>query len=378
MLDSRPVTDDDAILGVRPRYVAEPSTVAEAAAVMRAAGEQGLSVVPRGNGTRIHWGAAPRACDLVIDTRRLGRIVEHAAGDLVVTVEAGVPVADLQALLARENQQLALDVPIGAADGPGSTVGGVISAGVAGPRRLLYGTVRDLLIGITVVRADGAITKSGGKVVKNVAGYDLGKLYTGAFGTLGLVVSASFRLHPVPEQRRYVTTLTKEPLRDVLRILHSDLVPSAVELKGPDTLVTLLEGSAADARAAEAVRLLGRGTEVSDTPPDWWLRHPKGEVLLEVRAKPTDLPAILELAGARVRGSAGSGVWLIGAFAVSAPDLVARLRERWPTIVRYAPEAVRDTVDLWGPSPALPLMRRVKDQFDPAHRLSPGRFVGGI
>ncbi|GAB3687592.1 FAD-binding oxidoreductase [Actinocorallia lasiicapitis] len=346
---------------------------------MRAAHEQSLAVVARGNGSRIHWGAAPRACDLVLDTRRLSRVIEHAAGDLVVTVEAGLPIERLQALLATENQQLALDVPYGGAVAEaGSTVGGVISAGVAGPRRLLYGSVRDLLIGVTAVRADGTIVKSGGKVVKNVAGYDLGKLYTGAFGTLGLIVAASFRLHPVPEQRRYVTAVTKEPLRDVLKILHSALVPSAVEVKGPDTVVVLLEGSAADARAGQSVALLGRGATVAEDAPDWWLRQPKGEVLLEVLAKPTELPAVLELAGSRVRGSAGNGVWQIGTFAASAPELVGRLRERWPTIVRYAPAHVRAELDLWGPSPALPLMRRVKDQFDPAHRLSPGRFIGGI
>lgn len=372
MLDARPVTDEDAVLGVRPKYVAEPSSIAAAAAVMRAAHEQGLAVVARGNGTRIHWGAAPKACDLVVDTRRLDRVVEHAAGDLVVTVEAGLPVRELQEVLAREGQQLALDSAFD------STVGGAIATGAAGPRRLLYGTMRDLLIGVTVVRADGTIVKSGGKVVKNVAGYDLGKLYTGSFGTLGLIVAASFRLHPVPTQRTYVTATTKQLLPAVLALLHSDVVSSAIEVKGPDTVAVLLEGSTVEPRARDVVKLLGRGAAVTETPPEWWGQYPKGEVLLEVHGKPTDLDAILEQAGSRVRGSAGNGVWFIGTFAASAPELVKRLRERWPTIVRHAPQPVRDTLDLWGPSSALPLMRRVKDQFDPAHRLSPGRFIGGI
>src|SRR5689334_15280138 len=188
MLESRPATEDDAVLGVMPKQVAEPATIAEAAAVMQAAHEHGLTVVARGAGTRLHWGAPPRSAELVVDTRRLNRLVEHAAGDLVVTVEAGMLMSDLQALLAVQGQQLALDSPL-----PGSTVGGTLATAAAGPRRLLYGTARDLLIGVTVVRADGAVVKSGGKVVKNVAGYDLGKLYTGSYGTLGLIVSASFR-----------------------------------------------------------------------------------------------------------------------------------------------------------------------------------------
>src|SRR4051794_29934284 len=131
MLDSRPGTEADAVLGIQPKQVAEPATVAEAAAVMRAAHEQGLTVVARGAGTRLHWGAAPRSVDLVLDTRKLNRLVEHAAGDLVVTVEAGMPMADLQALLGAQGQQLALDSPL-----PGSTVGGTLATAAAGPRRL--------------------------------------------------------------------------------------------------------------------------------------------------------------------------------------------------------------------------------------------------
>ncbi|GAA2733785.1 FAD-binding oxidoreductase [Actinocorallia aurantiaca] len=372
MFDSRPVTDEDAVLGVRPRYVVEPSTVAEAAAVMRVAHEEGLTVVPRGNGTRLHWGGAPRACDVVIDTRKLDRVIEHAAGDLVVTVEAGLPVRSLQDVLRTTGQQLALDSPLP------STVGGLVATAAAGPRRLLYGTARDLLIGVTVVRADGTIVKSGGKVVKNVAGYDLGKLYTGSFGTLGLIVKASFRLHPLPEQRVYVTTDGRDPWIRVRALLHSPLVPSAIEVDGDGTVAALFEGTAARRRAEEAVALLGGGAEAADTAPAWWGRYPDGEVLLEVQGKPTDLPLLLAVRDAWPRGSAGSGVWFLGTSAQTAVRLVPELRKHLPTVVRHAPADVREKLDLWGPSPALPLMRRVKDQFDPGHRLSPGRFIGGI
>ena len=131
--------------------------------------------------------------------------------------------------------------------------------------------------------------KSGGKVVKNVAGYDLGKLYTGSYGTLGLIVSASFRLHPCPHGEPYVRARTASPLHDVQALLHSDVVPSAIEINGSDEIVVLLEGSAV-ARRAEQVRTCSGAGEISDSAPAWWGRYPKGEVLIEVTAKPTDLP----------------------------------------------------------------------------------------
>ncbi|MCD0453563.1 FAD-binding oxidoreductase [Actinocorallia sp. API 0066] len=374
MSASRPGGPGDEVLGVRPVRVERPETVEEAAEALRRAHAEGLTVVPRGNGTRLHWGGVPRSCDVLLDTRSLDRVVEHAAGDLVVTVEAGVPLARLAEVLSPAGQQLALDSPVEA------TVGGALATASAGPRRLLYGTPRDLLIGVTVVRADGAIVKSGGKVVKNVAGYDLGKLYTGSFGTLGLIVRASFRLHPVPAQHAYVTVSGREPLKAVLALLHSPLVPSAIELDGDASgseVVALFEGSAAQARAAEAVRLLGGDARVGEEPA-WWGAYPEGEVLVELRAKPSELPDVLSVGGVRVRGSAGSGVWFLAVPASEAAELVVRLRARWTAIVRHAPVALHDELDLWGPSSTLALTRRVKDQFDPGHRLSPGRFIGGV
>ena len=198
----------DSVAGVTPRYAASPASVAEASAVMRVAAEQNLAVVARGSGSRLDWGAPPRRCDLVVDTLRLDQVVEHAAGDLVARVQAGVGLRQLGQVLAAAGQQLALDVAPAAGGGqpaPTGTVGGTLATGTAGPRRLRYGTPRDLVIGITVVRADGTVASSGGKVVKNVAGYDLGKLFTGSYGTLGLIVEAVFRLHPLPATAAYTT-----------------------------------------------------------------------------------------------------------------------------------------------------------------------------
>jgi glycolate oxidase FAD binding subunit len=379
----RPGEPGDAVQGVEVACVAAPATVAEASELMRVAAEHELTVVPRGAGTKLHWGTPPERCDLVVETRRLGRLVEHAAGDLVVKTEAGLTLDDLQEVLAGTRQQLALDTLV-----PGSTVGGAIAAATAGPRRLLYGSVRDLLIGITVIRADGVVAHAGGKVVKNVAGYDLGKLFTGSRGTLGLITEAAFRLHPLPQASAYVTATAADAAEAwalTRAVLRSPLVPSAIEVDGPGplTVTVLLEGfaEAVPARAEAARALLGG--ETSDAPPPWWGRLPEGDVLAEVRAAPSRLRAIVDAladagqAGtARMRGSSGRGVWHVALPAEGAQEALARLRHHASAVVLAAPDGAR--LDRWGPIPALSLMRRVKDQFDPGHRLAPGRFAGGI
>lgn len=375
----RPGEPADAVQGVVPGCVAAPATVAEACDLMRTAAEHDLAVVPRGAGTKLHWGAPPRRCDLLVDTRRLRRVIEHAAGDLVVKAEAGRSLDELDGALAEAGQQLALDRPL-----PGSTVGGTLATATAGPRRLAYGSPRDLLIGITVVRADGVLAHAGGKVVKNVAGYDLGKLFAGSRGTLGLIVEAAFRLHPLPRAQAHVSataTDAGQAAEMVQALLHSPLVPAAVEVDGPDpiTVAVLLEGvpDSVTQRAEAACELIGG--RVGEAP-DWWGRLPGGEVLAEVRAVPTALEALLaELAAmpaAQLRGSAGRGVWHAALPAEDADQALGRLRRHADVVVLTAPEGV--SLRRWGPIPALPLMRRVKDEFDPDHRLSPGRFAGGI
>src|SRR6266702_8228926 len=174
-------TASDAVSGVVPSFVASPASTAEAASLLRAAAAAGLAVVPRGAGTGLSWGWPPSRCDLVLDLRSMDQVLEHAAGDLVARVQAGVTIGQLAGALASAGQELALDAPADA------TVGGVVATGTAGPRRFRYGSPRDLVIGLTLVRADGVIAHSGGKVVKNVAGYDIGKLFSGSQGMLGLI-----------------------------------------------------------------------------------------------------------------------------------------------------------------------------------------------
>src|SRR6266566_1179667 len=204
---------------------------AACAAVRPATPADALAVVFRGTGSRLHWGNPPARCDLVVETTGLDEVVEHAAGDLVATVQAGVRLDKLAEVLAAAGQRLALDPPgrPPAAGGRGAgrgTVGGVLATGAAGPLRLRYGTGRDLLIGITVVRAAGTIARAGGKVVKNVAGYDLGKLVAGSLGTLGLITQATFRLHPLPAQTAYVSAACATPA-DVRRVLDAALESAA-------------------------------------------------------------------------------------------------------------------------------------------------------
>ena len=191
---SRPT---QSVSGVRPGRVERPTSTAEVAEVMRAAAAAGESVVPTGAGTKLGWGNPPTSADILLDLSALDQVSEHASGDLIATAGAGTPLARLNEHVAAADQRLALDATV-----PGATVGGTLATNTSGPLRMYAGTMRDLLIGVTLVRADGVVAKAGGKVVKNVAGYDVGKLLVGSHGTLAVVTEATFRLHPVPRARR--------------------------------------------------------------------------------------------------------------------------------------------------------------------------------
>jgi glycolate oxidase FAD binding subunit len=382
---------DDAVGGVVPREVVRPTTVDQVAEVLTAAAADGRTVVPVGGRSKLTWAAPPESCDLLLDLTGLDRVVEHVAGDLTVVAEAGVRLADLQAQVARAGQLLGLDPPEA-----GATLGGVVSANASGPRRLRYGTTRDLLIGITVVLADGTVAHAGGKVVKNVAGYDLGKLFTGAHGTLGVVVSTTWRLHPVPPARRVVTLELPDAAAAgpvSVALARSTLTPSAVELiAGADRtarLVVLFESIAESVagQAGAAVALLGGGEESEDLPEDFG-RRPGGadDVLLRLAHAPASLSAVLGAlpAGTALAAHAATGVTYAAVPAGEAvgalPGLRAAIAPHDGTaVVLRAPDAVRERLDHWGPvGDSLDLMRRVKERFDPERRMSPGRFVGGL
>ncbi len=395
-------TDRDHVDGVVPGLVARPADTEQVAEVLRAAAAHSVSVVPRGRGTKLSWGRPPTSADVLLDLGALDQVVDHAAGDLIVVAQAGTALRDLQDVVGRGGQRLALDETV-----PGASVGGTLAANTSGPRRIAAGSARDLLIGITVVRADGVVAKAGGRVVKNVAGYDLGKLLVGSFGTLAVVTEAVFRLHPVPAARRWVSVPVEDPAEAgsvVQQVLGAQVVPGALEVEWPTAgagaVHVLLEGreDGVAGRTSSTLRLLGpRATESAEAPVSGgtypWDVTATGDAratALKLSFALSGLPEVLAAAASdavHVRGSAGAGVAYgaipAGTSIDSVVATVTRLREACARadgslVVVDGPAEVKDAVDVWGPVPALDLMRRVKEQFDPDHRLAPGRFVGGI
>jgi glycolate oxidase FAD binding subunit len=375
------MSSDHAIGGVRPSAETHPLNVADLSAALRHASGDGATVGVCGARTKIDQGAAPTSLDLLVDTTGMDRVVEHAAGDLVVTAQAGVRLATLQEHLAPSRQWLALDPPEA-----GATLGGVVATAASGPRRLLFGTPRDLLIGVTVVLADGTIAHSGGKVVKNVAGYDLGKLFTGSFGTLGIIASATFRLHPSQPALRVVTASADDPAAAARAAVATGAVPSAMEWDG-SVLCVVFESieSAAVAQAADVAAAIG-GTVADELPPGFGAPV-AGPVRLKVTHRVGALRDVIGLLAERlpsssVRAHVGSGVMWVGC---QATDLAALdgLRDAVATfdggvVVVDAPAELKRGVDVWGPARGIDVMRRIKARFDPDGRMSPGRFVGGI
>jgi glycolate oxidase FAD binding subunit len=399
----------DAILGVAPRSVAEPASVEEAVEVMEGCARDRLRVVFVGGGTDLGVGAPPSGVDLVLRTGKLARVVEHSPADQIVVAEAGLPLAALQRDLAAHGQRLALDPPLAER----ATVGGIVAANAFGPRRTRYGTARDLIIGLSLVRADGVAARGGGKVVKNVAGFDLPRLFVGSLGTLGLITSVTFRLHPLPEAT--ATVAAERPSGAQVRALvtglrEAQLEPTSVTLLAGPGRVRLgvrFEGFGPGVRQ-QSERLLALGATLGArcdrldeaAAAAFWADHDaartSGAVRVRLAAPPSALEAVLEQVVRPLAAELGPGwavldPWVGAGFAGGTPpDAAAAVAAltgarralvalRGSLVLAEAPPAVRAGFDPWGaPPPAIEVMRRLKARLDPEGRLGPGRFVGGL
>ncbi len=401
----RAATAADAIAGVQPKLVIEPATASEIAEILRLSNEAGLAVIPRGGGTKSGWGNPPSRADLILSTARMTEIIEHAWADLTVSVEGGCTVQRLQETLAQHGQRLALD-PLWPEK---ATIGGVLSSNDSGALRLRFGALRDLIIGATVALADGTLASSGGKVVKNVAGYDLPKLVTGALGTLGVITRAVFRVHPLPRNMHSFSISAanaEEAQRFVLAIQDSKLAHSFLQSHfsdaAPPVSDILFEGTDAGLAAQEAqLRHLSAPASVREaSKPTWTAREelwtfsePASTAMAKINILPADMARTMKLmehiANAhQVRRRAlvyATGIgWLRlegkpSSLRGALQALRGELEERGCSVVALHRPEKMPAFDAWGTGgDALPLMKAVKQQLDPQNTLNPGRFVGGI
>lgn len=364
----------------------EPQSEAEVAEILKSANQEGSAVIPRGGGTKAHWGNAPARADVSFSLARMNRVLEHAWADLTVTVEAGCTIAELQRTLAERGQRLAVD-PLWPEK---ATVGGVVSTNDTGVLRYRYGGLRDLIIGVTLALADGTLAASGGKVVKNVAGYDLPKLATGAYGTLGVITQATFRLHPSPKNTKNVTAAfdsLDEAQRILLRVLDTQIVPAALQIRvsggasqaggaaqaGAVHMDALFEGTAEGIRAQ--IETLRQIVRVADASADVWKRPETG-------AKLSTLPSRIAETLAGFQGTAvmqATGLGWLSSSSDDSPNLAELRKQAESSGGSLVLMGRRDGMDAWGaPGDTLPLMRAIKQRFDPRRTLNPGVYLGGI
>ncbi|MBB5829476.1 FAD-binding oxidoreductase [Micromonospora carbonacea] len=417
----------DEVAGAQARWVAVPGAPQAAAEVLRLAAAHDLTVVPRGAGTKIDWGATPAHVDIMLDTGRLAGICHRPADGGVAEIGAGTPLRAAQAALERAGLRLALDAP-----SPGATVGGVLATDESGPLRHRHGGPCEQLVGLRYLDAAGELISAGG----GAPGLELARLLCGSQGGLGVLVSATLRVQPVPASRAWVTRPVWSPLEvdDLVReVLAARLDPAAVELDlparanrvrpplppdspealararhpamfrrtvtpaGAGSLTVLLEGGPADvAERADGLRgLLGGEAKTESSAPQWWRRYPfgPGETALRIEVPVSDLHAAVyalrDAAGGPVpvRGSAGQGVLHAGLPGTLPAERVASivagvravlLARRGRCVVVAAPPPVREAVDLWGELASLPRLRAAKEYLDPHQRLAPGRLPGGL
>ena len=397
--------------GKMPSAIVYPQTQEQLTQVMTCAHRNSWGVLPCGSGSKLSWGGLVESVNLVISTSRLNRLIEHAVGDLTVTVEAGMKFAELQHILDAANQFIALDP----AYPESATIGGIIATADSGSWRQRYGGVRDMLLGLSFVRADGEIAKAGGRVVKNVAGYDLMKLFTGSYGTLGIISQVTLRVYPMPDAS---ATVVLTGAADIIAtatktLLASALTPTAVDLISTQLARKLGSGegmglivrfqSIAQSVKQQSERILEVGQQLglqgaiyadADETQLWeklrellWAQAPLPAISCKMGILPSFAVEILTqmdtLTSQNGMGliHAGSG---LGLLRFDDEQIIQQMRQICQTSggflsILEAPVTLKQQLDVWGyTGNALDLMRRIKKQFDPQNLLSPHRFVGGI
>lgn len=421
--------------GITPKAVVVPETAEEIATVLRRANQERVAVTPWGGGTMISLGGVPKRMDVVLLLRKLNRVVEYSPEDLVVTAEAGITLESLQAAVARRNQFLALDPPYASR----ATLGGIVASNSFGPISHVYGRVRDLMLGIDVANSDGSLTSFGGKVVKNVAGYDIKKLYVGSLGTLGVTVRTTFKLHPMPPYEGTFVAAFKslgsltEASQEVVNTCHSSvgIGPSSVEGFDPNAC-RILAGAGLDipqnyVLASGVVAMTEQSLEQRifelaeiarkyESIAAFSLEHTKHEQFwnkireypelssdkFSVRCKVNTLISRVEEMMDATReisekyamehsivSHMGLGVLRVYLDSTNTDQLSKAVEElralvlgtgsASSLVVETAPLGVKQRVDVWGPvRQDFFLMQAVKNRFDPGDILNPGRFVGGI
>jgi glycolate oxidase FAD binding subunit len=402
--------------GATPRWVVAPTAAEQVARTLALAHAEGLVVVPRGSSSALALGTPPERVDIVLDTRGLARIVDYKPDDLTVSVEAGLTASALAARLGARHQWLPVDPP----GGQGRTLGGLVATNAHGPLRARYGTLRDLLLGVRFVQADGVLTWGGARVVKSVTGYDVPKLMVGALGTLGVLTELTLRLHPRPEaEGTWLATFPSAVAAQVFvgLVLDSTIQPNRLEFLNGRALracaapaapaaVAVCIGTVDVAVREQSARLVPlaqrAGGALLPAEAGFWGRFDQAlvqagrpaedTILLQVSTLVNRLAetvdAIEQATAATVTGCGSLGslrVAVHGLGAEPAAAFVERLREKvagvgGSAIVQAGPRALRAKLDPWGPvdPAALMVMRRLKDEFDSRRVLNPGRFVGGI
>ena len=420
--------------GVAPKAAVFPKNVEAVSRVLSMAAEEDRAVTPWGGGTQIALGNTPRSVDVVLGTGYLDRLLFHEPEDLVASFEAGMTLESIQRVLAKRGQFLPMEAPLPSR----ATIGGVLASNASGPSRLAFGTARDWLIGIKVVHSSGAMTKSGGRVVKNVTGYDLDKLYTGSLGTLGVIVEATFKLAPVPQEKSTLVaafTSLSDAMEAANMLLHQSYAPQALVVtsgevmarlpvpdsyrEGESAILALFSGRKVGVRKrlddlagslssgnSRAVEVLEREESnklwqaLVDLP---WIddeQESSQPIVVRASSQPSAIREVLSLFQSVPLYSLspgfaidiGSGMTQVLWWPGDAPPVDGRVAGEAITtlqevahsigahvVLERCPPAVKSGIDVWGEPPGgLDVMRRIKQELDPAGILNPGRFVAGI